>query len=439
MKYPLIIGLLSGLALLSSCSMYSHTNVEITTEGPTTSKAAYDIHQPRGQSEKTLVILALSGGGSRAAYWSSNVMLALEKVFKDQGWNLLHEVDAISSVSGGSLPAAYYAISADTQKEAEQLPSKRIWNQEAVRKLMRRNYRNKWIGNWFWPTNIAKYWFTAYDRSDIMAQTLADNLFDQSFWGWDLRFRDINPERPNLIINATNGTADHFGDLFPFTTSQFQILGSDLAHYKIARAVMASASFPGAFNYMTLKDHKQKHHYFHIFDGGNYDNLGLFSAMNILASNHQQFDRFVVILVDAYISGEGVKHADYDGRNILGFGVDLNFLDSFDALLLVNRRHVLKIFSDYMRNTFGPKGIFYPISFEDIGDPSLRQHLQSINTDFKITREDANAIDRATEKLMVQGNSCLQQIKHLLEAKDNTNDSRCHWKSPVPSTEIEHK
>src|SRR2546430_13672047 len=36
--------------------------------------------------------------------------------------------------------------------------------------LFRSNYIARWIGNWFWPLNIAKFWLTAFDRTDIMAQ-----------------------------------------------------------------------------------------------------------------------------------------------------------------------------------------------------------------------------------------------------------------------------
>ncbi len=433
MKRRCLIALTIGISILSGCSMYSHTNVKGDTAEPAASKATFTIHHPRGRSEATLVILALSGGGSRAAYWSGNVMLALEEVFADQGWNLLHEVDAISSVSGGSLPAAYYAITGDSEEEARKLPSKRVWNRETVRKLMRRNYRIRWVGSWFLPVNIARFWFTAYDRSDIMAQTFADNLYDQPMLGWDLRFSDINPERPNLILNATDGTADHFGEPFTFTVEQFKALHSDLGDYEIARAVMASAAFPGAFNYMTLKDYKENNHYFHVFDGGNYDNLGLLSAIVVLENNRRRFDRFVVILVDSFVPGGGVDHEKYDGRGILDFGVDLNFLDSFDSLLAVNRARILDIFSNYLDQTFGDKSLFYHIVFDDIGDDGLRRQLQTIKTDFKIRPEHAKAIDRATQSLIVQDNECLKQIQAMLTGGRNPNGPLCRWRSPPPT------
>ncbi len=433
MKIRLQIGISLLLLALAGCSLYSHTNVKGRTDAAVADRAGFKIVTPRGRAPRTLMILALSGGGSRAAVWSAEVMLALQD--RIPGWNLLDEVDAISSVSGGSLPAAYYAISADTPERAEALPSKRVWDRPTVRRLMRRNYRLRWIGSWFLPTNVVKFWFTDYDRSDIMAQTLADNLYDQAGLGWDLRFADLNPERPNLIINATNGTADHFGQPFTFTAEDFRILESDLADYGIGRAVMASAAFPGAFNYMTLKDFHEPDHYYHVFDGGNYDNLGLLSTIRILESNRERFDRFVVILIDAYVPGGGIDHHRTDGRSPLDFGVDLNFLDSFDALLAVNRQRIVQdIFLPYLENHYGERAIFYHLSFDAIGDDSLRRRLQHIKTDFRIDPEDADAIATAAERLIVAENPCLQHIVTLLEGGTNPGGVLCRWRTPGGQT-----
>ena len=55
----------------------------------------------------TALMLAFSGGGTRAAALSYGVLLEL----RDSG--LLDEVDFISSVSGGSFTAAYYGLYGD--------------------------------------------------------------------------------------------------------------------------------------------------------------------------------------------------------------------------------------------------------------------------------------------------------------------------------------
>ena len=274
---------------LNGCSVfshYSHTNIKLN-EPIVKSKASFIVGEDRGNHQKTLVILSLSGGGSRAAYFSASIMLALENVFKQDNLNILKEVDIISSVSGGSLPAAFYVTSKDLEDESEKMRFNQIWDQETVTNLMSLNFRRKWLVSWFWPTNIVKFWFTAFDRSDIMAQTLADSLFDKKFYGFDLKFKDINHTRPNLVLNSTNGTIGDFSSIFTFTQEQFeQKINSDINEYKVSRAVMATASFPGAFNYMTLKDfHSDDDKYVHVFDGGNSDNLGLKSVEKIIEKN----------------------------------------------------------------------------------------------------------------------------------------------------------
>ena len=48
--------------------------------------------------------LALSGGGSRSAVFGAAVLKELDRV------GILRQVDVLSAVSGGALPAAYYAL-----------------------------------------------------------------------------------------------------------------------------------------------------------------------------------------------------------------------------------------------------------------------------------------------------------------------------------------
>ncbi|MGP8199077.1 MAG: patatin-like phospholipase family protein, partial [Limisphaerales bacterium] len=190
-------------------------------------RATFEIQQPRGEKD-VLVVLCLSGGGSRAAWFSAATMLRLEKV--EDEINLLHEVDVISSVSGGSLPAAYYCLSRDPGPysviRVEQLPERLpvelvatvkmdrqhgllgvsgkmspeqrnhlltlfasphdqecverlywlshhnqapvVWEPDKVRALMTRNYISQLLEASFSPLNLYDdwlYWTTAFNRS----------------------------------------------------------------------------------------------------------------------------------------------------------------------------------------------------------------------------------------------------------------------------------
>jgi predicted acylesterase/phospholipase RssA len=71
-----------------------------------------DAQRPRPEDE-LFVVLAFSGGGTRAAALSYGVLDELRRVkirVRNQERSLLDEVDVISSVSGGSFTAAYYGL-----------------------------------------------------------------------------------------------------------------------------------------------------------------------------------------------------------------------------------------------------------------------------------------------------------------------------------------
>jgi len=458
------------------CTLYSYTNVPLPAEasdaaparavaGPTATpaaEAAFEVPRPRGQQD-VVFVLALSGGGSRAAYFASEVMLRLADVYDDV--DLLHEVDVISSVSGGSIAAAYYCITGDSEgdPQPEPAPSGRVWEPDGVRRLMRRDYQGRWIRNWFWPTNILKYWFTAYDRADIMAQTLADNLYDRPFTGTDLRFADLNPERPYLIINATDATQHtpqragpdgvqeaerHFGEVFTFTAPEFaRKLGSDLSDYSIARAVMASACFPSVFSYMTLRDFRHPDRYVHVFDGGNADNLGLLSVSRLIqqleADPGHRPAQYIVISVDAFTNPQGVPRDVPDPRSGWDYLVDTNFLASVDSLLQVNRRHTLEQFESgildrspayevrqdsleaeeplFTSVRVEPEKcaklgnlLFWHLQFADVGDPELVRRLNRIPTSLALASEDAADIQEAVERLMTRETPELRDIRKKL-------------------------
>jgi predicted acylesterase/phospholipase RssA len=441
----LLVTTVSGCSTWTHTSLFSSSNIKKTNDSRATSKASFVVIPDRGDPDM-LMILALSGGGSRAAYWSASVMLRLEQVFKHHNLNLLQQVDAISSVSGGSLPAAYYAISTEPGIKSVH---DRVWEDDVVKKLMAKDYITRWIGNWFWPENIAKYWFTAYDRTDIMAQTLADNLYDVHMSGSDLaKGRDltigeIQPDRPYLILNATNATSENkrFGKPFTFTDDVFDDLDSDINKYSIARAVMATASFPGAFQTMTLQDFSKKaegNRYVHIFDGGNVDNLGLDSASKIIDTLSKQqiaYKKLVVILVDAYTEGGGISETQADGRGGLDFFIDTNIVDATDSLLTKNRQNSLSNFNRKIEaRHFYPvlqpsQTLFYHLKFDNVKDSLQREKLNSIKTSFNIEPEGVAAIDFAVDQLLTPENHCLIAIKQLLETGKHSRNSICSYRN----------
>ncbi len=500
------MALLAAVTLLQGCALTSHfayTNVRLEKPENPAPKASFEIvTRPTKRQPRVLVLLALSGGGSRAAYFSARTMLALERVPGPGGatLNVLNEVDLISSVSGGSLAAAYYASSFDPGA-AGTPPGRRRWDERAVTDLLGRNYIGRWIGNWFWPLNIVKFWFTAYDRTDIMAQTFADNLFDHTTTGVDLTIRDLNPARPNLVLNATIGSRTYdrtdpvrakvFGTVFTFTHEDFTAkLESDVGDYELARAVMATASFPAAFNYMTLRDLHEPatcpDHvptcYLHVFDGGNADNLGLTSVKRVLLSDGaavlRDYERIVVVLVDAYRRSLGVDPRSANPRSLLDYVVDTNFLDATDSLLEANRHRLLDEFFartiaeyvqaadchrdnlpdhacpipgwpgppvDRLRRAIAEKLFFFHVAFDAVTDQALVERLHAIPTTFKFEGGEMEAIEKGVANIFTDPNgagyACVRRLGELIAAPGTTPVVVANnlWCGGAGRTEIEER
>ncbi len=328
--------------------------------------------------------LALSGGGSRAANFGAAVMLELAEL------GALDRVDAISSVSGGSLAAAYYMLQGERGI---------AFTRREVDARFARDFQLRWLVRWFDPRNALRYWFTAFDRSDIMVQVFDANLFHGATFA-DLGRRLV--PRPSLLINASNAVN---GRKFVFANEEFNRLGSDLASYPVARAVMASGAFPAAFASVTLRDYRtgDDRRYVHLFDGGPIDNLGIGTLVKVL-QNHlakrylddapaaepagappDLLRRYglprgcLMISVDAYTdtSVKARRRARLDDlRPWYGFLVDPNLNDATGDLLAVKRSEALHLLGldSANRDALGSFPIFGP-NLDDDELPNLRGKL----------------------------------------------------------------
>ena len=249
-----------------------------------------------------LVLVAFSGGGTRSAALSLGVLRGLRDTTVHSGGRdrrLLDEIDAISSVSGGSMIAAYYALHREkvfTDFEADFL--RRDINAEVYGiYLLPWNWR--WLVDPLYGTNDAMQ--AIYDRHMYHGATFAD-----------LQQRG----RPMLLIQASDIS---FGTVFTFSQDQFDVLCSDLSRMPIARAVAASAGVPVLFTPITVANYVdqcggrrpailrddptdtdplsrqrfvrasmeqyfdgRRARYAHLLDGGVADNLALRGAINAM-------------------------------------------------------------------------------------------------------------------------------------------------------------
>ena len=303
---------------------YTRANHELKAGTPCPATRASMV----GIDDEVFMGIALSGGGSRAANFSAAVLLELQ----DLGF--LQTASAISSVSGGSVTAAYYGLFGNQDSE---------WNPKRVREVLVRDFQTNWFLRWFAPHHIVRYWLTDFDRSDIMKRVFDDYLFKGR------SFKAMGTGRPRIFINATSRVTV---DGFVFSDQGFQALGSCLADYPVSHAVMASAAFPGAFQNVTLESYRREQngkdrHFDHLYDGGATDNLGVETLRRTVqrllkTSRAASPKRCFFFIVDAYTTPERPDLAtERDTRMAIDYIVDSNAIAASDALLANRRSDVL--------------------------------------------------------------------------------------------------
>jgi len=233
--------LLTGLLLLSGCAHYPVNAPQAAVKPALGYRFENAILQTN--SDDTSVVLAFSGGGTRAAALSYGVLQELAKTDvgpRSQEHRLLDDVRMVSAVSGGSITAAYYTLWGD-----------RIFSDYESRFLKKHTQTGLFL-RLVAPWNLARLASPRYCSSDLAAEYYDHLLFKGA------TFADLTPRlgRPFLIVNATDLA---IGARFEFTQDQFDLLSSDLSSFKISRAVAASAAFPLYFAPVILKNYSADH------------------------------------------------------------------------------------------------------------------------------------------------------------------------------------
>ena len=193
-------------------------------------------------TDKLFVALAFSGGGTRAAALSYGVLDALRQIPIEcanpddastcSGKTLLDEVDVISSVSGGSFAAAYYALRRHDIFNREGDFQRRFLYADAQRELVGRAV--------YYPQS----WLRILSRPEIAADLWSDWIFHGASYA-DL----VKQPRPFIVLNASDYLSQY---RFTFTQDRFDLLCADLNEFALSRAVAASSAFPGLLNSLTV-------------------------------------------------------------------------------------------------------------------------------------------------------------------------------------------
>jgi len=155
--------------------------------------------------ERDLVVgVALSGGGSRAALFGASGLEALAQVRAPGGGSLMDQVSYLSSVSGGSVAASYFAMKKPSKETAVLGPDGALTDDyktffAGYKDTVSQDFESallwRQIGSFRWILNPA-----------LAAQSLTE-LFTERLLGpvsfGDLSAREARGDSPRLIINTT--------------------------------------------------------------------------------------------------------------------------------------------------------------------------------------------------------------------------------------------
>jgi NTE family protein len=188
----------------------------------------------------TLVVLAFSGGGTRAAALSYGVLEELKRTeytTRDgQKRRLLDEVDVVSGVSGGSFTALSYALYGDQLFD------------EYEQRFLKRNVQGELAKrNFLYPSNWFRLMSGTYGRSEVAADYYDEILFEGA------TFNDLM-QRTGPLALAT-GTDITTGSRFSYYQEDFDLICSDLGPVKLSRAAATSSAVPIVLSPVTLSNY----------------------------------------------------------------------------------------------------------------------------------------------------------------------------------------
>ena len=229
--------LLVSLLLLGGCANRP-VNPPITS---TDLSSGYRLQtrQARIADKENLVILAFSGGGTRAAAFSYGVLEFLRDTEvvgpKGNKVRLLDSVDVITGVSGGSFTALAYGLYGDKLFD------------DYEQRFLKRNVQGEIIARTFSPANWGSLASPSWGRSELAAQLYDEILFNGATFG------DLNRGNgPMILASATDIST---GSRFVFNQSVFDVICSDLNAVPLSRAAAASSAVPVVLSSVTMNNY----------------------------------------------------------------------------------------------------------------------------------------------------------------------------------------
>ena len=300
-----LVVLIGALAILAGCAT--------RPVNPPTARfdpgKGYRIERPSENAEDnaTLVILAFSGGGTRAAAFSYGVLETLRDMVattrSGRTIRALDTVDVITGISGGSFTALAYGLHGDKLFDVYETG---FLKRDVQGELLRRA-----LNPFNWPSLGSSGW----GRSELAANYYDEILFNGA------TFKDLKRDGPRILVGATD-LAD--GTRLIFNPENFDVLCTDLSSIRLARAAAASSAVPVVLSSITIDNHggtcgyqlppwarifldnpdpprpasrtvkrleelqvfadSKDHRYIHLVDGGVSDNVGMRGVLDVLST-----------------------------------------------------------------------------------------------------------------------------------------------------------
>jgi len=420
--------LASFLALASGCAHWPPT--------PPLEKAGAPGYRtgesPRpGQSDDLLVVLAFSGGGTRAAALGYGVLEELrrtEVTLNGAKRRLIDEVDVISAVSGGTFPATYYGLRGEKTFD------------EFEAKVLSRNFETELALRIFTPTNWFRMPSGTFGKSDLFAELYDETVFDHA------TFADLKKAGgPFVIINGTDVTS---GARFSFTQDQFDAICGDLSRVTLGRAVAASTALPPLLTPISFENRggtcgrkappwqaaaeaasksgtpgrallraraldayaDPDRPYVHVFDGGISENLGLAEVIrafeilkiapdeSVLPALHRA-RKVVVIAVNA-LRFPVVDWDKHDAPPDTDIVADQMWSIPIDRITLDGVEQVHDALTAWQAAAPGRHAYFAQVTFENLKDPAERQYFKGIKTRLQLPKEQVDKVREAAGRLL---------------------------------------
>ena len=428
---PKLLSIVLAL-LVSGCTSYGVVQNKPLPPGDQDARA-YSLvagnDSPRNQN--IALILAFSGGGTRAAALAYGVLQELRDTritIEGREERLLDEVDVISSVSGGSFTSAYFGLYGD-----------RIFD-DYEEAFLRKNVQGALIRGLLNPA----LWFSSAGRTEMAVQFYEKNVFG------DATFGDLEKRRdaPLVLINASDLG---YGVRFSFVQEYFNLLCSDISTFPVARAVTASSAVPVLFNpvvvqnYPDCKDGErpewlvaaearaqgnpdlrqvvsglgtyfdaERRKYAHFVDGGITDNLGLRAIYEVIEVaggiktfqgkyNRKPPSHAVLISVNASTDPEPDMDLSSRQPSLVETASAMSDvqLHRYNAatleLMESSLRRWAKQLSTQSREVTAH---FVQVDFRDIEDAEQRRFFNRIPTSFNLADEEVNSLILAGRELL---------------------------------------